>query len=130
MNELRQIRKIREVEFPQELHGRIMRSLYLRQFKLPLFIINGLLLLNMSLSGWHLLRNIQLEMELSNSQAFLYRAWGVLSGLSTGEYAVLLLNALILGAGLYLLAKLNKAIFQASRTGTRPLPDKVLNTTL
>jgi hypothetical protein len=48
------LKEFDEVEFPKELHGRIMRSVYLRQFKTPLAVINTILFANLSLSVYRL----------------------------------------------------------------------------
>ena len=45
-----------EIEFPSELHGRIMKSIYLRQFKTPLVIINSILAVNFGISTYQLSR--------------------------------------------------------------------------
>ncbi len=118
MNELRQIKKIQEVEFPQHLHGRIMRSIYLRQFKLPLFVINILLLLNLSLSGWHLVRSMGVAENSVLNGAFLARAWDSLATISGGAFSILLLNFFLLAGGIYLFLKLERALRSrpASRT--------------
>ncbi len=116
MNELRQIKKIQEIEFPQDLHGRIMRSLYLRQFKLPLVVINALLVLNLSLSGWHLIGSLHSGTGASVvTGTFLFRMWESLATVPGGAFEILILNAALLGVGVYVFLKLNRAIL-----GSRP----------
>ncbi len=117
-NELRQIKKIQEIDFPQDLHGRIMRSLYLRQFKLPLVVINALLMLNLSLSGWHLMRSLQAGTEVSGTGAFLVRTWEFLATIAGEDLQLLLLNTALLAVGVYLFLKLNRAI-PGSRSGLK-----------
>lgn len=54
-NHLQQkLKALPEINFPENLHGKIMRRAYIHQFRTPLISIMFLLLINLALSGWRL----------------------------------------------------------------------------
>lgn len=58
------IKSIHEVEFPENLHGKIMRKLAFLQFRTPFLIVVSLLILNLLVSGWYI------WFKLSGAEAF------------------------------------------------------------
>lgn len=55
MNDIsEQIKQISEIEYPENLHGKIMRKLAFLQFRMPFFVVVALLLLNLVFSGYNI----------------------------------------------------------------------------
>ena len=48
------IKNLNELEFPEGLHGKIMRKLAFLQFRTPFIVVVTLLLLNLLFSGWNI----------------------------------------------------------------------------
>lgn len=53
------IKELSEIEFPEGLHGRIMRRLLFLKFRTPFAIVVTLLMLNLSLSGVRVWEQVQ-----------------------------------------------------------------------
>lgn len=47
------IHKLPVVEFPLGLHGKIMKQLFFLKFRVPFFIISGILFCNIAVTGYH-----------------------------------------------------------------------------
>ncbi len=118
---LRHFDQMPEVDVPDGLHGRIMRSLYLQQFKLPLVVINSILFLNLLISGVQLWSTnegsfraaMQTFGNAGPTGAFvptLAKAWSALP-LESG--AVFLANLALVTAGIYLLWRLRSLMSMA-----------------
>lgn len=56
------MRELPEVSFPPGLHGKIMRQLFFLKFRVPFFVISGILFCNIAIAGYHAwLRMIDME---------------------------------------------------------------------
>lgn len=111
-----------DVEFPQALHGRIMRSIYLRQFRLPLYIINGMLGVNLGLSSYHLwnMVSVRAGQLASGLQAekigFGDRALHLSQAIQSvplDSSLIFVANLALMGAGMYLLYRLSSMLGMA-----------------
>jgi len=118
---IKQIKEIEEFEFPSRLHGRIMRTIYLRQFKLPLTVINALLFLNLAISTWRVWGVLYEDVVKTVgripalSESFSVYFYSLARILPTAAMMMFILSFLLMGAGVYTLVKLRSLIFAAKR---------------
>ena len=109
---------MREIEFPRELHGRIMRSVYLSRFRLPLLIVNLLLGVNFFLSGWNIWQTFRSQIPAAPAlaeQTLAVRFSQLGAAMFTGEAAVFLLSLGFLSIGLLMLHRLNHSLLRLRR---------------
>lgn len=114
---LKSLEEMPEVEFPHALHGRIMQSLYLRQFRLPLYIINGILAVNFSISAYHLWNMVSARANqmaqgieaISLGDRALYFSQA-LQAVPLDSTLIFLANFALIGAGAYLFYRLSSLL--------------------
>ncbi len=107
------IKEMSEVDFPEGLHGKILRQIVFLRFRTPFVIVVSLLVLNLIISGWRIWEQL-LESETITMVALLWEALefsfgGVLQFATdvfevapVGYIALLILNLLVLGyVGIY-----------------------------
>jgi hypothetical protein len=106
-----------EVEFPSALHGRIMRSLYLQQFKLPLVLINAILFVNLSISSFHLWGmskdGFREAFRIISQGPSFASAGHAMTALPLESSGVFLANLALMTAGMYLLYRLRMLMTMA-----------------
>jgi hypothetical protein len=117
-NTLKHFDDMPEVEFPSALHGRIMRSLYLQQFKLPLVLINAILFVNLSISSfhlWHMSKDGFREAFriISQGGPSFASAGHAMTALPLETSGVFLANLALMTAGMYLLYRLRMLMTMA-----------------
>jgi hypothetical protein len=110
------LKEFDEVEFPKELHGRIMRSVYLRQFKTPLAVINTILFANLSLSVYRLWTLMGDSVQAvagqvpTQAHSFFASFQAAIASVPLGSAAVVAINCSLFAAGVYLMVKLQSMI--------------------
>jgi hypothetical protein len=120
------LKDFEDVEFPKELHGRIMRSIYLRQFKMPLTLINVILAANLSISLYRLWTTMNLNWSKLVA-AMPQQSWGeqvftsiqyAVASVPVGSAMVVAVNISLLAIGLYLFGRLRSMIMANRRPVT------------
>lgn len=101
------IKEISEVDFPDGLHGKIMRRLLFLRFRTPFLVISGLLVLNLVVSGWRLWEKMTemetvlilrtswdvVELNIASLVDFVRETWSVLP---VGALVILFINILVI----------------------------------
>lgn len=97
-----------EVSFPSGLHGKIMRQLFFLKFRVPFFVISGILFCNIAIVGYHAwLRMIDTEAFSIAVALFDGFEWSfdffsefartVIEYFPVGSFTIIMLNALLFG---------------------------------
>jgi hypothetical protein len=119
------LKEFDEVEFPKELHGRIMRSVYLRQFKTPLAVINTILFANLSLSVYRLWTLMGDSVQAvagqvpTQAHSFFASFQAAAASVPLGSAAVVAINCSLFAAGVYLMVKLQSMIAVRRMAGSQ-----------
>lgn len=48
------IKSLNDIELPDGLHGRIVRSVIMRRYRSPFFVVSAAIILNVLISGWRI----------------------------------------------------------------------------
>jgi len=105
-----------EMEFPTELHGRIMRTLYLRQFRTPLLIINTILGVNFVLASYEFWRVAGPTVSALWKDGTMHMGTitsslvSVVQSISFGTNAMFAASLLMFAAGIAFFVKLNQVL--------------------
>lgn len=107
------IKEMSEIDFPEGLHGKILRQIVFLRFRTPFVIVVSLLVLNLIISGWRIWEQL-LESESLTMISLFWEALelsfgGILQFITdviavtpTGYIALFILNLFVLGyIGIY-----------------------------
>lgn len=122
----KEMENLKEAEFPQGLHGKIMRRVAILRFRMSAFVITSLLAVNLVITGWRVWARIGEADSISIIKAtldsfefssdFFSSLWNsITNSVPIWYIAVFLINSMLLGYILFLVKQFRKMEFIKGR---------------